>query len=897
MNTALRFPLCSVVFFTLALILAGCGDDDQSQSEVEYLSHMDQARFFQRQGELKASTQEARSAIQAKPEQIEPYFVIIDNLITAGDGRNAERQLSELRERIDDEQEHRANVNRIAVLKARARLLQGNTEEALDALTGLQDAEASLQVEALVVEGDVFQAMGRNQDAREAYLAAREVDSRALMPVIGLSRLAYLEQDKEQARELLAEAQELAPQDPELWLWKGQLAHREGDLEAAREGYTNALEDIGRYDVMTYRKYETISALIDVLQRMGEASQAFVYEEILASSVPGTIRSGLEAARDEYERGNLARAANHLEEILQHAPDHQNASILLGMIRFQQGRVQEAEELLAPHAEHAETGELTRVLAAARIQLQRPEEAREMLEELDPDKSDPGVVALMGIAALAADDDELGRELVERSLSMAPDNATLRSRYARYLLSRDEVDVAIEQLETAIERVPQADEPRMLLAQVYARLGQQDTAEAVIDQWRKDQPDNIRAINTGAELAQARGETDRARELYRQAIEVNPEAPESHYSLGALEARLGNREQAESHFRNAVRAAPDSQQALQALVSLTRDDAQALEGTMSFLRDLSEEREDSIGPRLALLEYALQQGDIERAENLANAVETRIDQSASARDTIGGVFRGTAERALNNDDLERARRIIRLGRERYREHEGLALVEARLQFQRERPREAREILRNVKTMHPDSPRPFVTEANYHAGRGELDQALELYQLARNKQDSPDLIMRKATVQRQAGKLDAALELLREGAQSYPEQSRLHLNLAMAYQADDQREEAIEAYRRTINLDPNNAVALNNLAWMYQEDGREEALQLAERAYRLQPRNASIADTYGWILLQRGQIEQSLEVLEAAHELAPDSRDIAEHLAEAYRAAGDDTRAEQLLQGI
>ncbi|HEY9119370.1 MAG TPA: hypothetical protein VIN33_06410, partial [Marinobacter sp.] len=60
--------LLAFVSLTLPVALTGCSDEDKmTQEEIRYLSHLDQSRFFQRQGELKASTLEARSAIELQP--------------------------------------------------------------------------------------------------------------------------------------------------------------------------------------------------------------------------------------------------------------------------------------------------------------------------------------------------------------------------------------------------------------------------------------------------------------------------------------------------------------------------------------------------------------------------------------------------------------------------------------------------------------------------------------------------------------------------------------------------------------------------------------------------------------------------------------------------------------
>ncbi|WP_077531362.1 tetratricopeptide repeat protein [Vreelandella utahensis] len=879
----------------LLALLAGCSNDDQmSQEEVEYLSHMDQAQFFREQGELQASTQEARNAMELKPEQFEPFFLIIRNLITAGDGDTAERRLDELAERVDQEEpEHRDHLNRMAIARARARLIREDWDGAIEALDALREPARNQQLTAHRLAGDAHRQAGDARAAREAYQRALDTDPGAIMAHLGLSRLAWQEGEAEEAREHLEAAKEQDAEDPEVWLWRARLAHREGRFEEAADAYTQALEGIGRYDVMTRRKYETISSLIEVLRENGNASQAFVYEEMLANSAPGTIRSGMAASREAYEQGNLSIAASHLEEVLAQAPGHEDAGILLGIIRFQQGRMDDAESLLAEYDDKVESGELTKMLAAARIQLQRPEEARRMLEELDPEGNDPGVVALIGIAALSSGENQLGRAMIEQSLAMAPDNTDLRVRFARYLASEGNNEEAREQLETAIERAPDAEQPRAFLARFLAENGDHEAARKVVNQWLSDQPGSILAHNLAGDVAQLRGDSDAARQHYREAIGMN-ESPASHHALGALHARDGNPEPAIEHLRRAVELAPDNPRYIRDLVSVAGNH-DAGDATRDFLARVAEESDSATAPHRYLLEAALEDGNDERAFELVATIQDRLDDSNQEASVVAGAYLSAARTVASRGNDSRTRELVRQGRQRYDGHEGLALLEAQLQFEADRASDARDILRSMKTQHPASPRPFLLEADYVASQGEYSQAADLYQLARDKSDSPQTVVRQVQALREAERGRRAIEVLQAATGKFPQSSRLYLELAMLQQSTGNREAAREAYEHTLELAPDNAVALNNLAWLLHEDEPERALALAEKAYDSNPEAASIVDTYGWILFRNGDLDRSIEVLESAHKLAPDAAEIREHLAAAHREAGNDARAEELTR--
>ena len=138
---AVRATLLSVA---ISMTIAGCSGgngEEMSQEDIQYLSHLDQSRFFQRQGELKASTLEARSAIEMQPDRIEPYLLIVNNLLTAGDARNAERQLDQLLADIDEQSIDQQYLNDAALIRAEARLMQQQYEEALAALDNLNDPD------------------------------------------------------------------------------------------------------------------------------------------------------------------------------------------------------------------------------------------------------------------------------------------------------------------------------------------------------------------------------------------------------------------------------------------------------------------------------------------------------------------------------------------------------------------------------------------------------------------------------------------------------------------------------------------------------------------------------------------------------------------------------------
>lgn len=889
--SAVRATLLSVC---ISLALAGCGGEgnEMSQEEIQYISHVDQARFFQRQGELKASTLEARSAIELQPERVEPYLVIINNLLTAGDARNAERQVNQLLSDVGEESISQQNRNDAELIRAEAKLMQQQYDEALAALEALREPDRVQRLQATLIKGDIHLAAGRPDDAKQAYAAAQDIDSSTADPLIGLSRVAYIQGNPSQSDDYIAQAEELNPDNVDLWLWKARLAHAAGNWARAEQAYVNALETIGQYDVMTYRKFETMSALINVLREQGKSSEAFVYEEILAKSAPGTIRSNLTAAQEAFNNDDLDNAARYLEEVLAQAPGHEQASLMLGIIRYRQGRPQEAEALLAPVADMGDSDQARKLLAATRLQMRNPDGAREILANLEDQDSDPETLALVGIASLIGGDSASGEQFIEKSLELAPDNDNLRLRYATYLMRSEQTDKAIEQANRVLKGNPQSERARLLIIQAHVSSNNYDAAIAASADWLDEQPQSIAALVARGNIALNAGNTEEARDYFQKAVDVDRGNPAPLNALGNLAMSLDQTGQAKDYYRRAIEQAPDNRQALQGLSAvMTRDELSDL------MEQVREKNPDAYGPRLVLLETALINNNTQQADDLTASLLEREDESrpAPAESLVAAVYHGIATQLAQRNRREQAVDVLQRGRALFPNNEEIGLQAAAIQFTQGNTKEARDILRDVKQQHPESAAPFRIEARYFESQEEFKEAAELYQLALELVRTSELEVARARALARDGQRNKAIEALEEASQAFPRDPQLLMSLAMLHQENNAPEKAVPSYEALLEVTPRNVVALNNLAWIYHQQGDDRAMELARQAFELNSNNAAIADTYGWIMFEAGQHEESLPVLEKAHELQPDSEEIALHLAEAYRASGRDADAKRILE--
>jgi Flp pilus assembly protein TadD len=94
-------------------------------------------------------------------------------------------------------------------------------------------------------------------------------------------------------------------------------------------------------------------------------------------------------------------------------------------------------------------------------------------------------------------------------------------------------------------------------------------------------------------------------------------------------------------------------------------------------------------------------------------------------------------------------------------------------------------------------------------------------------------------------------------------------------------------KRAIEINPQNAAALNYLGYTWAEMGihLDEAERLIERALKIEPNDGFYIDSLGWVYYQKGDYMRAVEQLERAVEITVDDPTIIEHLGDAYEKIG------------
>lgn len=130
-------------------------------------------------------------------------------------------------------------------------------------------------------------------------------------------------------------------------------------------------------------------------------------------------------------------------------------------------------------------------------------------------------------------------------------------------------------------------------------------------------------------------------------------------------------------------------------------------------------------------------------------------------------------------------------------------------------------------------------------------------------------------------------------------STLYTSIGDIYFSNNDTQSAFEYYGKAIDLDPENATALNNYAYYLSESDDADILDKAERlSYRsiiIQPDSPVFLDTYAWILFRKKEYAKAKEYIDRAlTEIVPEdlSGDIIEHAGDIYFFNGEHEKALQ-----
>lgn len=122
-------------------------------------------------------------------------------------------------------------------------------------------------------------------------------------------------------------------------------------------------------------------------------------------------------------------------------------------------------------------------------------------------------------------------------------------------------------------------------------------------------------------------------------------------------------------------------------------------------------------------------------------------------------------------------------------------------------------------------------------------------------------------------LPEAIEQWRRALDIAPDNAAAHFSLAVSLSGINREREAVEEYRKACDLDPHHAGWFNHLAVsLALTRNPDAAVESWQKSLALEPSNAEVKMQMGAVLVEQGKVQDGLEHLQKAAEVAPEVAD-------------------------
>lgn len=609
-----------------------------------------------------------------------------------------------------------------------------------------------------------------------------------------------------------------------------------------------------------------------------------------------TPQHRIAAAKRDIKAGNWQEAAIELRAVIQRDRANAEAWQLLADISLDSGDLKGAQSALS---QALAAGARGAAVDALRLRLWlaagQPTEVLDALAHhaVDPGEPTKSLLQAKAYIALARPDEAI--RTLQPIVAGQPDLTEARVEIAEALARQNKLDEALEQVDAAMQADKRDPLPPLLQARILASRGQYVGAEnaltLAVQHMSPAQPlqDRVRALVLLTEVRLAEDKIDAAAQSQVALANLIPIAPVSELLSARIQLARGNLTAAIDQLEGVVAKAPDYAKA-----RLYLGAAELARGELQ----LAEQQLEQVVGRAP---------DDGQARKLLATVHLRMGQPAAAMAVLTPVLEShvldpqllSLVRAAGADASSRQALMKTLER-RLRvdpENQTIALNLAHLQGASGDLQSARKTLADALATNPGSAPIRIALAAVLASSKDFVQARELLQPVDGPGAAPQVNFAIARIYLAEGDVKSAQFALDQAVASQPGQAPLMEEAGVLLLQDAQYRPAAREFEAALQEQPDDVVALNNLAWIYGkvDDARAEAI--AERAYRIAPESAEVEDTLGWILARRHEATVAVPLLAHAADLAPKDPDIEYHYAYALAANGKRDQARGILTQI
>ena len=635
--------------------------------------------------------------------------------------------------------------------------------------------------------------------------------------------------------------------------------------------------------------------LANLLILGGRLNEAKEHLDLLTQKQPNN--PDVYIALSNYDAGtnNTTAALADMQKALQLDPARSDSYLNLAMLQMR-GQQWDAAEQSFKKAVELNPKSTNALVALGNFYQTRgrfPEAEQLFHQAIQNSPDDPA--PRLSLAGLYMAENKLGQaeEFLRQSKKDFPNNSVGYRLLGDYYYSNNQLDKATTEYAALYQ-----DHPRDLIVkknyiQLLILKDRLDEARKLNDELLKAKSDDPDVKIYKAEIDIRSGRASEAADTLQAVLKNDPDNAVAHYQQGLAYDQLGNTNRAEAEWREAVRLRPDIVEAHRALagVAVGKNDASALAQEADQIIALQPAAPDGYLLRgiadIDGKQYAtagdyihralekepdypaayVQLGNLHMAQSqyaeAQKAYEQALDQNPNSSEALGGV--------LNVDLVEkqpdRAIATAEAQLAKYPKNAGFHIILAQLLMEQKK--------------------------DLAGAEQELHLASDL------DKKNGEALVKLGMVQSARGNIDQALETYLEGSKTNPKEMVFYLLAGNIYENKQDWDRAKQQYQKALEVQPENPLASNNLAYvMLQQGGNVDvAFAMAQTARRQLPDNPNSADTLGWAFYHKHVYTSAINLFKEAVKKEPDNALFNYHLGLAYAKSGQAALARQQLDRV
>ncbi len=896
-----------MVMLLVAATLAACG----AQSPERLLAS---AKEYLAKGDSNAAVIQLKNVLQQNPDQGEARLLLGGALLDKRDFASAEK---ELRRALELGQ----SPDVVLPLLGRAMIEQGEFGKLVSEFGQRTLADADAQARFSTLIGDAHLRQGKTAEAGAAYAAALKARPDFGLARLGQALLAAIGGNRDEALRSTEAVITASPKLAEAYALKAELLAAGGARAEARKALELAVDANGAYlparkalaqQLIGEKAFDQAAAQIEAARKVAHGDLSLTY-------LQGTL---------ELEKGELQKARDSAAQLLKYAPEHVPTLVLAGAVELRSKQFATGEEYLRRALAKSPNHPVARrLLVGAYLQEGQPARALEALQPLlagDAGK-DPRVMMLAGETYLANGEIKQAAELFSSAAAAEPVKAAAQMRLGQLALARGDTDEGFKQLESAAEQDAGNVRADLALIAAHLRRNEFDKAMAAARALEKKQPNNPLAALMLGTVEVARKDPAAARKHFDRALQLQPTFLPAAAALAKLDLADKKPDEARRRFEAVIAKDSGNEMAYLGLAEVMAVTGAKPDEIAATLQRAISANPQAVNARLGLVNLRLRERNAKAALQAAEEASAAMPGDprvlaalAAAQEAAGNVNQAIDSlKKLAALQPQSPQPLLQLAALHARRQEFDAAIDALQRAQRVAPddkniranlvgmyvRNGRfdDALKETKAMQAKEPKfagGFALEGDVRAAQKNWAEAERAYREALKLEPQAGRVAAQLhSALQAAGRAGDADAFARKWLADHPKDAAMRMYMADRALIAKNRKTAFGLYQEVIALDPNNAVALNNLAVVAGDLGDARAIGYAERALKLVPNNAALLDTLGTLLVNKGDVQKGFEYLDRARVLAPDVGVLRLNYAKALIKAGRKDEARKELESL